>query len=317
MLDTLKFSYKSKLSAIDLNTMDDNMEEAYRHIGMLGGEIYYDWVVKKDLRRYLDKVYLFDNSTGEYTDVTNPARYAKVTPAFPHSLSTWNAPNDMMFYGWNNKFFNLNYTFSANPVNISGSWSWDYWNNNTWTTLSLNGDTTTGWTGDGKIDWLPASVTNWSAVSLNYAMSTTKADNEYRYWIRTSPGQDASATRITRIFKEFRSDTVSIAKELEVKATDSASMYVTVDPGVAVIDGYIVVLPYKTGIAIQAPSVNKWMAAVQIDTNGDIVIDYSPTSVTPIECNPRVNAIKLADIEIDASDTTIVSGSISDVRLVR
>lgn len=307
-LDLIKFGYKELLTAASLNTLDDNISEAIRHIGMQAGETYYDWCVVGDSRRYLDKVYLFDNSTGEYYDFTPPARHANVTPAFPHSLSGWNASNDFIFFAWNDKFYELTFDFSANPPNLTGSWSWAFWNGSTWTPLVLNSDSTTGWTSDGTIVWLAASVTDWEPISLNVAMSTTKAENEYRYLVRMTPGADASATRITQVIKELRTD------ELQVLPTTPASMYLRVRPGVAIIDGNIVPLPYETGIAISAPSANKHYAAVQITTDGDIVIDYSPISAAPDQCNARTQAIKLADVLIESSDTSITSGDITDMR---
>lgn len=317
MLNIINFDYKEILTATDLNTIDTNIEDAIRDLGIVVAEMDEDWVVKQDLRKSLDKLYISDESATPifYEDYTNPARSSLITPYFPTGID-WNwGVNDYMYYGFNNKWYGLYFHFSivsTADLSTSPAWSWQYWNGTAWTVYALLSDGTTGWTTNGNITW--STLANWTPVSLNVANGSTMAEYEERYWVRMVPAKaNAEVVRIDTCTRDvYRTD------ELEVQATNPATMYIIVRPGIACIDGTLAIVPNETGLSIKSPSTagHSWYAAVQLTKDGEIVIDYGDSSAgTPIKKNCRVNAIKLADIEVDYGDTQILTGDITDQRI--
>lgn len=328
MLSVINYKYLEELTASSLNTLDDAMKAALRDIGMLSSEVFEDWVVVSDARVSLDKVYLTDEdytAGARYVDFTNPARATVVTPYFPPNVEwTWgeNTGEDYMYFGFNYLYEGLDFDLTT-PAgsDISGTWTWQYWKGGTtdaWTALSGATYGTTGFTLDGQIYWTPSSQTDWEPVSLNTANRTTTAEYEDRYWVRMKGGHnDVQAVRMGKVTRHHHlaSSPTPNRDELKVIPTDPASMIVGIRPGVAYIDGYLVILPYETYVALKTPSANSWFAAVQITKDGEVVVDYGAAAASPIEKSARVSAIKLADVEIDSSDTSIVLGDITDQRI--
>lgn len=332
MLSVVKFKYKEELTSTDLNTLDDNIVDAIRDLGMLGAETFEDWVIQQDNRLSLDRVYLTDEdytAGARYVDFTNPSRSSLVTPSFPPHSGWWggniwgdNNGEDYIYFAFNRKFEGLNFDFDYFAAgDISGSWTWEYWkggSTNAWTSIVGLTDTTTGFTTDGTVYWTPSNQTDWEAVSLNTANGIYHAENEDRFWVRMKGGHNnIQSIRIAKVVRYYHlaSPPTPRRDELQVIPTDPASMAVGIRPGVAYIDGYLVILPYETYVSIKVPSSNNWYAAVQITKDGEIIVDYSTPDVSPTQKNSRVDAIKLADILVNSTDTSIVSGDITDQRI--
>lgn len=344
MLEIVTFGHNSNLTSVNLTSMDTNMEAGIvDDMGMLSGTIWREWAVVTEgeptgssyfffIERVIveNAVQMDGGQDDSWVDYTSPSRSASVTPTFPYNGSSDDPPwgwvsGDRIYFGCREIFDGLYFT-QILTAGATVSPTWQYWNATTGVWAGINDpgggptDNTTGFdVTPGAVYWDSSAgggndTPNWGKTSLAVANSNPHADDDYLYWVRVQVGNANNIDISSVVRADSAGARVSRANELLVEAADPVMMGVMINRGIAHVDGRLVVLPYKTSTNLVAPSANKWYAAIQIDKDGDIVVDYGPIAASPIEQSARVDALKLADVLIDTADTTIVAGDITDMR---
>lgn len=308
------FGFESDLLAVDLNTLDADFDANIIALGLLDAELFGDWGVIPTARVDVDKIFAYDASGDVFYNFTNPSRHQDITPDWPEGGAhfSW-ASGDRIYFGKDRPFENLAFDFQT-AAGASVSPTWQYFNTSTgaWTTLVVV-DGTLDFTVSDSVTW--TAPANWGTQSLNSALLVEDVESIARYWIRVTVGNSQSF-KIDSITSAAPTGTNNLS--LQVTETTPNSLSVNVRKGAAVIDGKLALLPSDVSIGLNTPPTapKEWYAAVQFTKDGDIVVDYGDeaNNGAGVQKNARVDAIKLADVEIDNGVSTIPNAKITDQR---
>lgn len=266
--------------------------------------LFQDNTVVDNASDALDKAFYYDASATTYTDWTDEAPFAQ-TPYFPDvAVSTL----DYLYFGFDDTFDGVDFLLGS-PASATITPTVQYYDGATWSSVSSLSDNTTGFTIDGKMSWTTASMTDWSKDDLNTILTETGLDSTDRYWIRISSGSGQDYG-IHRAVQES-----PITNELKVKPTDPTSMAVLIQPGYAVVSEKRVSITTETQLSVTAPSANSRYTIVQLDHNGLLSIKNGSSGSAPTSPVVDSDNIKLADILVASTDTTIESSAITDQRI--
>jgi hypothetical protein len=138
---------------------------------------FYEYIKYLTSRRYFDpsKVFFYRGDTGAFIDLTSAASFSD--PSDPTTLNDVLLPpqyaeNDAIYFGGDEKFSEIQ-IYLSQPGSYSGiSIVWEYWNGNTWSTLTVT-DESNGFTNTlQKIweirftiphDWVKTTVNGYEA----------------------------------------------------------------------------------------------------------------------------------------------------------
>jgi hypothetical protein len=81
---------------------------------------------------------------------------------YPTNVSLGNTSSSVLYLGHWQKFFELNFTFSAKGSGWDGTW--EYWNGSSWASLSVN-DGTLQFSKDGTVKFVPPLNWKWSKIN--------------------------------------------------------------------------------------------------------------------------------------------------------
>lgn len=325
MIQLVTFDFRAELTASDLDTMDANIAEGVWDVGRLRSYIQGEsWVViplgysvSSVIKLEMDRVMAYDLSTRTFYNYTNAVRQAAQNPIMPHTWSL--ATGDIIYFGSPEKFDTIFFEFRT-ASGGGASLTWYYWDGSTWSSLSIDNDTTTNWTGDGLVDWTAPADWEKSYLDLIKTGGRTGENidpNFYGYFVYVVQGNSPGAT-IDEVTKGL-GDSISPTgyPDLQVKAQDTPDMSVRVLPGVALVDSKFVVNPSEVTIDIESPAAsgsNKWNAAVLISRDGELYVSYSTAAVTPDKVHVPADSMKIAEIEVSSGATQVTNANITDQR---
>lgn len=307
------FQFEEILTAVDLNQVNSNMDTAVEEVGRAYSEIFGDYGVIGNEIVTFDKIFIHDFSEGRYWDFTNPARSNTITPDFPGTrFFTWNAA-DEIYIGLNRTFDDMTWEFSS-PASSSAGPAFRYWNGTGWNALTVT-DGTNGFQNNGQMTWTIPS--NWITVDLNTANETFRAESSRRFWIQIAEFGNSNTFLVDSIVTDLLTGTND--PSLKVKVTNPLSLSVLVNPGAAIVDGKFVIVSNTVPVGLVRPSTTsqEWQAAIQLTKEGEIVVDYGDEAGVGLSVpkNARVDAIKLADVNLEEGIVNIADADITDQRL--
>ena len=144
------------------------------------------WILAKGHK--IDKVFSYDASEGTYTDNTDEAN--SVGEDLFYAFAQTTSAGDYLYIGCQYKFLSVFINLSTNGA--GGTCAWEYYNGSSWTSLSVNADTTNADNlgASGKVYWDRPS--DWEETSVNgYSY----------YWIRIkAEGTWTTSPKIENIY---------------------------------------------------------------------------------------------------------------------
>ena len=248
-----------------------------------------------------DKVLFYDASGTSYTDRTLQAASTQ-TPYFPIVTVV---SGDMLYFGFESTFSGITFTFST-PASATITPDWEYYNGTAFTDLTVT-DNTGGFTSDGNVTW--AVPGDWTIEDLNTILSVTNVDSVDRFWVRVQVGanQDFKIQQVIR--------NAAITSELKVIPTTTASMAIIVEPGLALVNEKLVSITSRTQLSVSAPSSDSRYTIIQLSDQAVLSIKEGTAAASPTPPAPDSNNIKLADILITSTTTSITTSEITDQRV--
>lgn len=286
-----------------LQSMDNRINNALSLSAEVIGALFENNVVVDKTSRKFDKVYYYDASAGTYTDWTGESSTTQ-TPSFPNvTVSSL----DRIYIAYDDQFSGATFTLTTPAASDIGA-DWEYYVGS-WTDVVSLADTSGGLTAAGTFSWAQSSMTSWSKEDLNTILSISTTDSLNRYWARMTPDNGVNF-RIQSLIQSSAPN-----NELEVKVTNPVSMNVKVQPGYAIINNKRISIDAELSVTLVVPSANKKITIIQLSDSGVISTKDGSEAVSPTAPSVDSNNIKLADIEIDASDTTISTSAITDQRV--
>lgn len=302
------FSHGAYPSAADLNAFNKRIKNAFERISNSIAALFRNNVVVFDSNSGLDKVFYYDASATTYTDWTRTA-VSTQTPYLPDVVVS---TVDYAYFGHNDQFDGM-WVVLGSPAGSTISPTWQYYNGSSWASVQGLSDGTTGFTAEGIVEWNVNSMTDWSADDLNTILTETGLDSVDRYWIRvvSGNGNDYGIQRSIR----YAIDPEPSQNAMEVKPTDPASMAITVDPGYAVVNKKLVSVDSQAQLSVTAPPSNSRYTIIQLNDTGVLSIKNGTAAASPTAPVPNTNNIKLADILIADSTTTITTSEVTDQRI--
>jgi hypothetical protein len=313
MAEIIQFSSKQELQASDLNSVDDRFAEAVANVGLVWSELTGDWRVLELEDLTLDALIIHDvrdnvDDVERYINVTNPVRDDEISPSVPNSkIFVFTETRDKLYIGHRTQFSGIDilFAFTAGDVGLTI----DYSSSSGWTSLTHT-DNTAGFTTDNDITWTIPS--GWIITSLNDLNESRIASNDQLYWLRFNFTTN-QAWAFDKVTKQDLTGTNN--PSLEVVQSSPLGRSVTVRRGIALIDGEFVVLDSDIVVGLNNPDSNDYIAGIQLNDSGDIVIDYGEEAATPNAPSTRVNAMKLADVELTPTTNTVLNAAITDQRI--
>lgn len=286
-----------------LQSMDRRVNNAFNLDAEVLGSLFGNNVVVDKVSRKFDKVYYYDASAGTYTDWTDEVGTTQ-TPGFPDVTVS---SVDIIYAAYDDQFSGATFTLTSPASSDTGA-DWEYYVGS-WTDVVSVSDATAGLTSEGTFSWAQSSMTGWSKEDLNTILSISSTDSINRYWARMTPTNGVTFTIESLI------QATSPNNELEVKVTNPTSMNVRVQPGYAIVNNKRVSNDTELSVPLVVPSTNNKITIVQIDDTGKITTKDGDEAVSPTAPTVDDDNIKLADILINASDTTIETSDITDQRV--
>jgi hypothetical protein len=316
------FQTNEILSHQRLNSFQLRMMQALKKVAeaLLKG---VDWVVidsqdsasiTKPDETFLDAVFTQDNmGTGDADDDDffshgHSARTTASTPLFPAADDFTFALTDRIYFShkWPYDGLDFNFDTVASPSIFSAGDTFEYWDGTSWTDIVAT-DGTSGFTTDGLVTWTIPS--DWVKDSLDdiLSLSSFSIDTKDRFWTRVTRTQAGN---------QFRIDTATRRRNWQdpLEVTNPSGDFVEVAPGVAVVNGQIVVIEdYQLlDLSDSKPSSDSRITAVQLQDDGTISALDGDVAASPISPDPRLDAIKLADVTLNSGGIT----GIADARLL-
>lgn len=124
-------------------------------------------VQKRGTQTALTKVYQVDASPETYVDETTDANSAGAADFLPFPATE--AIGDYVAFGYTSKFNKIEIDYAGGTAGIGGVVAWEYWDGDSWNSLTNVTDGTSGFTaavGDGKIVVFLEPL-DWATLSLN------------------------------------------------------------------------------------------------------------------------------------------------------
>lgn len=314
--DPIAFPFGSVLSSRQLNSMQARMQAALQDISMaMSGEI--DWVVINFAKNELDAVFsqdttdVSDHDLNTFYSDRHGAQGATFLPNFP---SFTFVSTDILYFGSNFPFVNLAFDFLT-PAGGAISITWEYWDTSTgWTAVAGLGDTTTGFSSDGNVSWTDPED-DWEPVDIDSALSLTRfsLDTVERYWVRAR----TSSTQAPSIVIQEVTIHTPMTKSLKVDPTAPLSQSVIIYPGLAIVNGRVVMVNDFTIMDMTAfePGSNSVYVAIQLNDQGVISGIASDAAASPKRPEPDQNAIVLAHVLVQSGFANINTPQITDTRI--
>lgn len=302
------FAHGAYPPASDFNAFNKRVKNTVELIAKALASLFRNNVVVFDSNPGLDKVYYYDSSADTYTDWTASAVNTQ-TPYFPDVVVS---TVDYAYFGYNDEYDGM-WIVLGSPASATISPTWQYYNGSAWASVQGLTDGTSGFTAEGIVEWNVSSMTDWSKDDLNTILTETGLDSVDRYWIRvvSGNGNDYGIRRSIR----YAIDPEPAQNAMEVRPTDPASMAVLVDPGYAVVNRKLVSVDSQVQLSVAAPASNSRYTIVQINDSGVLSIKNGSAAASPVSPTPDTNNIKLVDLLITSTTTTITSSEITDQRI--
>jgi hypothetical protein len=282
-----------------------------------------DFVIKYS-NIHLNRVFVFDDSSAAFYNITHSVRKENVEPEEPDNFSL--ASDDTFYFGLDRPFRSL--AFILNPNN-SGSLQLtiQYWNGVTesWTTIdsSLITDGTSGWNADGTISWSSSTLgpfgnlVNWTPVILDNAVGVSNVDPDAeRWWIRISidsPSGDPKLDAVT-VPSETENSLLVHADPANLTAVDAEEgRFVLVTKGKGFFGGELFELQETTKLRIptHAGTLQRYVSVIVDIFSSQILLRKGIPECTPRKPLIQPFQYKLADILVSAGDGRIEHGDIN------